>query len=748
MKLVNPTRSSLCIWVILTIVIFLNLKVPQDSKAVVVESKDIESRQFSKFPPIRKNTDTLKPKTRGKELYNENQFQSFHLKFSHEDYDWFPQLHDYFQTGLTIPARLTVGNEDFHEVRVRFKGASSYYFTPFTKKKSFDITLNQTFKKQRLFGYKKFNLNNGYLDPTMVREVIYLGICSHYVPTGRTNLVQLTINDDLWGVYTNVQQINSEFFKEWFPDSDGNRWRGILSRDGYWRVDAKTYNIAQPFTWQGPQEENYYGFYKLRSTKKPETWNDLIKVCRRLTMSPLDRLEDRFDSVFAVDNALWLIALENVFMDNDSFLRKGYDYFIFQEPEYKLLYLIQHDGNEAFGTGTPRQWPEGVTSNLEPFFQTNNPNSPLVGRLLSIPTFRQRYLAHMRTIIDEWLDWEIIGPKVDRLQALVESTMIESKTTFYPLEQFRKNVLEDCFFEFRPTGETMRVPGLKSFIEGRRDFLLNHPDISRSPPEIESVTLVNDNIDQYTLYSNQVALIQVKIGDSVDVTEVLLHFTHEPTAPFQHVVMFDDGNHSDGSSGDGIFTAEISPRPAGSEICFYVEARAADEVLTTVFSPPRAEREFYSYKVRAPSADSTQIVINEVLSANRTGIRDPKGNRNDWIELLNVSHVPVNLSDCYLSDDESNPRKWVFPKGTSVPPGRRLLVWADGDQKSDPGLHTNFKLSRTGETLLLVDSDSNWNFILDRVEIDKLEVDVAFGRSPDGVGEFQNMKPTPGKVNQ
>ena len=131
------------------------------------------------------------------------------------------------------------------------------------------------------------------------------------------------------------------------------------------------------------------------------------------------------------------------------------------------------------------------------------------------------------------------------------------------------------------------------------------------------------------------------------------------------------------------------------------------------------------------------------------------GHPNSLGRTLEVVEIIINdreklseLFNCYLSDDESNPRKWVFPKGTSVPPGRRLLVWADGDQKSDPGLHTNFKLSRTGETLLLVDSDSNWNFILDRVEIDKLEVDVAFGRSPDGVGEFQNMKPTPGKVNQ
>ena len=746
-KLIYINGATFFTRLLLSVLFFLHFKLPQGLKgAEGAGSKKTETDEISNFPSIRLFTSKFNLKTRGKKLFDRNIAHNIKLNFF--DRDWFSQLHDYFKMDITIPAKLTFENEVFSHVGVRFKGSSSYYFTPWNSNKSFDVALNKKENKQRLFGYKKLNLNNGFLDPTMVREALYLWICSHYVPTGSTSLVQLTINDEFWGGYTAVQQVNSTFFKEWFRNGNGNKWRGILSRDGYSKV-LKTYNIAQPFTWQGPQEENYYGFYELRSQKTPEAWRNLIELCRRLKMDSLSELEERFNSIFAVDNALWLMALENVFMDNDSFLRKGYDYYIYEEPEHKRMYLIQHDGNEAFGTGAQSQWPKDVIFNLDPFFQTDNSNSPLVNRLLAIPAFRQRYLAHMRTVINEWLDWNILGPEINRLQGLIEPAMLNSKKPLYPLEQFKKNVLQDWTYKPRPTSKmSIRIPGLKPFIQGRRDFLLNHPDIMQAAPKIKSVVIVNETPDKCSVYSNQKALIQVEIGDSIEVAEVLLHFTNKPTSPFQHLAMFDDGSHSDSSAGDNIFCAEVPRFPAGSEICFYVEARAANQALTATFSPPRAELEFYSYIIRPPSADSTQIVINEVKASNRSGIRNPKGRQSDWIELLNIGDNPVNLTGYYLSDDEDNPRKWVFPYGTTLLPGNHLLVWADGTQRANSDLHTNFKISKNGEILSLVDSDSNWNQILDQVEIGKfVRPDSSFGRFPDGSGEFQRMTPTPGITN-
>ena len=74
-------------------------------------------------------------------------------------------------------------------------------------------------------------------------------------------------------------------------------------------------------------------------------------------------------------------------------------------------------------------------------------------------------------------------------------------------------------------------------------------------------------------------------------------------------------------------------------------------------------------------------------------------------------------------------------------------MWADGDDKDKPGLHTNFKISQKGETVMLVDADARGNQVLDSVEFDKQETDASFGRFPDGKGEFLPLAPTPGQAN-
>ncbi|RYD76540.1 MAG: hypothetical protein EOP84_16725, partial [Verrucomicrobiaceae bacterium] len=78
----------------------------------------------------------------------------------------------------------------------------------------------------------------------------------------------------------------------------------------------------------------------------------------------------------------------------------------------------------------------------------------------------------------------------------------------------------------------------------------------------------------------------------------------------------------------------------------------------------------------------------------------------DWVELHNDGPSDVNLTGWSLTDDPSEPRKWLFPD-VSIPAGGYLVVIADGlDIRSNPGgfLHTNFSLSRNGEYLGLYNS--------------------------------------------
>ena len=147
------------------------------------------------------------------------------------------------------------------------------------------------------------------------------------------------------------------------------------------------------------------------------------------------------------------------------------------------------------------------------------------------------------------------------------------------------------------------------------------------------------------------------------------------------------------------------------------------------------------------SMTGPSVVINELMADNDNIIADPQGDYDDWLELHNRTDSPVMLTGMYLSDKEDEPMKWVFPENIEIPANGYLIVWLDEDVDDPEGVHADFKLSKGGEAVLLVDTDANGNQVLDSITFGEQETDVAFGRLPDGTGEFQVVQATPGAPN-
>ena len=149
--------------------------------------------------------------------------------------------------------------------------------------------------------------------------------------------------------------------------------------------------------------------------------------------------------------------------------------------------------------------------------------------------------------------------------------------------------------------------------------------------------------------------------------------------------------------------------------------------------------------------EGSPVVINELMADNDNVVMDPQGDNDDWVELFNRTDSPVDLTGMYLSDKVDNPTKWQFPDGTVIAANGYLIVWCDedhDDEAATEGLHSNFKLSKSGETVLRVDSDANGNTVLDTVVFGEQETDVSYGRIPNGTGDFQVVAATPGAENR
>ena len=114
----------------------------------------------------------------------------------------------------------------------------------------------------------------------------------------------------------------------------------------------------------------------------------------------------------------------------------------------------------------------------------------------------------------------------------------------------------------------------------------------------------------------------------------------------------------------------------------------------------------------------------------------------DWVELRNSGAAPVNLTGWYLSDSAANPAKWPFPAGTAIPAGGYLMVLCDENSAltGQAYLHTNFKLSEGGESVVLF----NGTTVVDRIDYPRVDAWHTYGRSSvDGtLGYFDVATPS------
>jgi hypothetical protein len=118
---------------------------------------------------------------------------------------------------------------------------------------------------------------------------------------------------------------------------------------------------------------------------------------------------------------------------------------------------------------------------------------------------------------------------------------------------------------------------------------------------------------------------------------------------------------------------------------------------------------------------------------------------NDFIELMNTATLPVNVGNCYVSD---NPVEWPqhhqLRQLTFIAPGGYLYLKADDDENQGPD-HLNFKLASEQGELGFFNEDLS---LIDSIVYGPQTSDISEGRTPNGAVTvtFFNQ-PTPGGPN-
>jgi hypothetical protein len=302
-----------------------------------------------------------------------------------------------------------------------------------------------------------------------------------------------------------------------FKTTKGTRWKVHGSPGGGGGLD-----------YIGDKTDDYRRRYEIKSRDNDKAWLKLIKLCRTLNETPADQLPAAIEPMLNIESLLWFLALDVTLINNDGYWVRASDYSIYLDHEGQF-HIIPHDMNEAFhgammgpgrrpggrpaggppgaggppnagppGAGPPNDrggsgrrpgGPDGREGspgagpgsgvNLDPLVALDDPRKPLRSKILAVPEYRARYLAHVRTIAEKSLDWQALGPVVAQYRALIEDEVRADTRKLESLDAFLAVTADEPAQMAASRG---REFPLRKFADERRAYLLGLPEIKPLSP--------------------------------------------------------------------------------------------------------------------------------------------------------------------------------------------------------------------------------------------------------------------------
>ena len=186
--------------------------------------------------------------------------------------------------------------------------------------------------------------------------------------------------------------------------------------------------------------------------------------------------------------------------------------------------------------------------------------------------------------------------------------------------------------------------------------------------------------------------------------------------------------------------AEVTVPELGKE-CSWILLDDGSYTETTRATPGYENSDAgYDAWLSAVGYSTPEIVISEVMTANRSTVLGKKGNLCDWIELYNPSSETVSLGGLFLSNDTDDRMMWQLPD-VMLPAGGRLVIPCSGSNAPDG--EADFSLPREGCTVMLSGSIGN---VITQVQVPRMGEDHSWALQDSGE-YFESLLPSPGYSN-
>ncbi len=459
-------------------------------------------------------------------------------------------------------AQASINGSNYSNVGVRYRGRKS--FTTGGKRNALTVKLNFIDRSQSHQGYKTIKLSNALRDPSMVREVLGFEIARKYMPAPKANYVKVYINNEYYGLFVSIESVSDQFLDKNFGSSD-NTFLQVNPDLDQEEGDGCKNDIFGNLEYE-KELDCYFSNYTLMSDYG---WDEL----QNLT-STLNKSTDKIEYILNVDQALWMLAFNNVLVNLNSYSGDHSENYFLYKDDNGVFNPIIWDLNLAFGSykniGGGSDLDLAGLQTLDPLLHENNPSKPLISKLLANEEYKKIYISHVRTILNENFRKGQYLERAKELQRLINVPFYEDKNRFYESSDYEKSLTATV-------GKRSKIPGLSELMEKRASFLKKHPALAILPVEVSQVT-----VDGRSGSGSKISDFAITARVEKFAKKVQLMYRFGKKGAFKKALMADDGKSGDGAANDNIFGVRVKPTNGETEIEYYIMAENKGAVT---FSP-------------------------------------------------------------------------------------------------------------------------------------------------------------------
>ena len=194
-------------------------------------------------------------------------------------------------------------------------------------KASFSVDINAARPGGTMRGLKKLKFNNMVQDPSGVHEHLTYGLMrAAGLAAPRVGYLQVYVNGEYWGVYTNVEAEDDVFLDRYFGEHGGNLYEGAYGVD---------FVVGGEFAFECDE------------CAFPDDRSDITAVATVLDQAPTDAAMAQLETLVDIDQFLTEYAIEQLTLHWDGYATAN-NYRVFNDPGQGRFVIIPWGADQTW----------------------------------------------------------------------------------------------------------------------------------------------------------------------------------------------------------------------------------------------------------------------------------------------------------------------------------------------------------------------------------------------------------------